>query len=227
MTVIDTAQAADSPFARALASGELKDVEVSFTDHQGHMCGKRIPGARMGAGAKIAFCSAALAWDYNGDVHDGTSITGPESGYPDAFLRPDPSGFRWLPWREGAGHVISDVVDRHGDLLAQAPRTVLRRAIERIAALGYTVRMGVEIEMYLLDADNQPLSTGVHCYSLQKANDLEPAIKIRDFYAEFYGWEWTTEQFRASRAGCRARCSRPRCWRRSCCCATLPALAPA
>ena len=186
MTVIDTAQAADSPFARALASGELKDVEVSFTDHQGHMCGKRIPGSRMAGGAQIAFCSAALAWDYNGDVHDGTSITGPESGYPDAFLRPDPSGFRWLPWREGAGHVISDVVDRHGDLLAQAPRTVLRRAIERIAALGYTVRMGVEIEMYLLDADNQPLSTGVHCYSLQKANDLEPAasailLELGDF----------------------------------------------
>jgi glutamine synthetase len=175
MTVIDEAPTADSPLARALSSGKLTDVEVAFTDHQGHMCGKRIPGARIAAGAKVAFCSAALAWDYKGDVHDGTSITGPDSGYPDAFLRPDPSAFRWLPWREGAGHVISDVVDHHGDLLAQAPRTVLRGAIERIAALGYTVRMGVEIEMYLLDADNQPLSTGVHCYSLQKANDLEPA----------------------------------------------------
>ncbi len=80
MTVIDTAQATDSPFARALAGGELKDVEVAFTDHQGHMCGKRIPGPRMAGGAQIAFCSAALAWDYHGDVHDGTSITGPDSG---------------------------------------------------------------------------------------------------------------------------------------------------
>ncbi len=174
MTVIDTAQATDSLFARALASGELKDVEVAFTDHQGHMCGKRIPGSRMAGGAQIAFCSAALAWDYTGDVHDGTSITGPDSGYPDAFLRPDPEAFRWLPWREGAGHVICDVVDHHGHLLAQAPRTVLRGAIDRLAALGYTVRMGVEIEMYLLGADDQPLSTGVHCYSLQKANDLDP-----------------------------------------------------
>src|SRR6476659_5643282 len=117
MTVLERAQATDSPFARALAGGELKDVEVAFTDHQGHMCGKRIPGPRMGGGAQIAFCSAALAWDYTGDVWDGTSITGPDSGYPDAFLRPDPSAFRWLPWRPGAGHVISDVVDHHGDLL--------------------------------------------------------------------------------------------------------------
>ncbi len=174
MTVIDTAQATDSPFGRALASGELKDVEVAFSDHQGHMCGKRIPGPRMAGGAQIAFCSAALAWDYHGDVHDGTSFTGPDSGYPDAFLRPDPDAFRWLPWREGAGHVICDVVDHHGHLLPQAPRSVLRGAIDRLAALGYTVRMGVEIEMYLLGDDNQPLSTGVHCYSLQKANDLDP-----------------------------------------------------
>ncbi len=174
MTVIDTAAAPDSAFARALSSGDLHDVEVAFTDHQGHMCGKRIPGPRMGGGAQIAFCSAALAWDYKGDVWDGTSITGPDSGYPDAFLRPDPSAFRWLPWREGAGHVICDVVDHHGHLLAQAPRTVLRGAIDRLAALGYSVRMGVEIEMYLLGEDNQPLSTGVHCYSLQKANDLDP-----------------------------------------------------
>ena len=63
-------------------------------------CAASASRARASAGgAQIAFCSAALAWDYKGDVHDGTSITGPDSGYPDAFLRPDPSAFRWLPWR--------------------------------------------------------------------------------------------------------------------------------
>ena len=72
--------------------------------------------------------------------------------------------------------MICDVLDHHGELLPQAPRTVLRRAIERIAALGYSIRMGFEIEMYLLGPDGQPASTGVHCYSLQKANDLDPAV---------------------------------------------------
>jgi glutamine synthetase len=176
MTVVDTTQGADSPLAKALAAGDLSEIEVAFTDHQGHMCGKRIPAHRIARGAQVAFCSAALAWDHVGDVHDGTSLTGPDSGYPDAFLRPDPVTFRRLPWRPGAGHVIADVVDHHGDPLAQAPRTVLRRAIDRIAALGYQVRMGFEIEMYLLGPDGMPASTGVHCYSLQKANDLDPAI---------------------------------------------------
>jgi glutamine synthetase len=178
MTVVDTTQGADSPLGKALAAGDLSEIEVAFTDHQGHMCGKRIPAHRIARGARVAFCSAALAWDYNGDVHDGTSLTGPESGYPDAFLRPDPASFRRLPWRPGAGHVISDVVDHHGHLLPQAPRTVLRTAIERIAGLGYEVKMGFEIEMYLLNPDGSPASTGIHCYSLQKANDLDPAISV-------------------------------------------------
>jgi glutamine synthetase len=175
MTVVDTTRGADTPLGRALAAGDLAEMEVAFTDHQGHMCGKRIPAHRIARGAQVAFCSAALAWDYVGDVHDGTSLTGPDSGYPDAFLRPDPSTYRRLPWRPEAGHVISDVVDHHGELLPQAPRSVLRRAIERIAGLGYDVRMGLEIELYLLNADGAPASTGVHCYSLQKANDLDPA----------------------------------------------------
>jgi len=186
MTVVDTTQGADTPLGRALASGDLAEMEMAFTDHQGHMCGKRIPAHRIARGAQVAFCSAALAWDYIGDVHDGTSLTGPDSGYPDAFLRPDHASYRRLPWRPEAGHVICDVVDHHGDLLPQAPRSVLRRAIERIAALGYDVRMGFEIEMYLLGPDGQPASTGVHCYSLQKANDLDPAasailLRLDDF----------------------------------------------
>ena len=192
---------------------------MAFTDHQGHMCGKRIPAHRIAGGAQVAFCSAALAWDYIGDVHDGTSLTGPDSGYPDAFLRPDHSSFRRLPWRPGAGHVVCDVLDHHGELLPQAPRTVLRRAIERLAALGYSIRMGVEIEMYLLGPDGQPASTGVHCYSLQKANDLDPAVSaillgLGDFvHLEGGNVEYGPGQFevnlaqrRGARAADAARC---------------------
>jgi glutamine synthetase len=171
MTAIDdTTTALDS----ALASGALREVEVSFTDQGGHALGKRVPAGRVHASSRIAFCDAALAWNAIADVIPGTSLTGPDSGYPDAFLAPDPSTFRWLPWRAGAGHVTADVLDHHGHLHPTAPRSVLRRAIERIAALGYHAEVGVEIEFYLLGADRRPLSSDIHCYSLHKANELEP-----------------------------------------------------
>jgi glutamine synthetase len=53
---------------------------------------------------------------------------------------------------------------------------VLRRAIDRLAALGYSARVGVEIEFHLLNLDGTPLSDGVQAYSLQKLNELDPAI---------------------------------------------------
>mgnify|MGYP001007972370 CR=1 FL=1 len=168
------AAAATTPLDEAAATGRLREIELAFTDQLGHALGKRLPARRVLDRATVAFCDAALSWNAVADVIPGTSLTGPDSGYPDAFLVPDADTFRWLPWREGAGHVIADVADHHGHLHPTAPRTVLRRAIDRLAALGYRAEVGIEIELYLLDTDRTPLSRDIHCYSLQKANELEP-----------------------------------------------------
>ena len=154
MTVVDTTQGADSPLSKALAAGDLSEIEVAFTDHQGHTCGKRVPAHRIAGGAQVAFCSAALAWDYIGDVLDGISLTGPDSGYPDMFLRPDPQ----LPAAALApGRRPRDLRRR------RPPRRALRRrrapscsAPSTASRRSATGRMGVELEMYLLGPDGQP-----------------------------------------------------------------------
>ena len=165
--------------AAAVKRAELREVEVMWVDHQGHARGKRI-GAdsflERARGAGFAFCNAALVWDVAGDVKPGLRHAGWGSGFPDMFAVPDLGSFRRLPWRDGAGHVISDLVDHHGELVAASPRTVLRRAVDRLAALGYQARIGVEIEFHLLGPDNSPLGDGVQAYSLQVLNQLEPAF---------------------------------------------------
>lgn len=162
-----------------LAAGGLREVEISWPDHQGHARGKRVPAdgfLERSEGAGYAFCDAALCWDVTGDVIPGTRLSGWETGYPDLIARADPGTFRLLPWRDGVGHVIADVFDHHNELIRTAPRTVLRRAIERLASLGITSRVGVEIEFYLLDAEGRHLADGVQCYSLQKANEMDPVF---------------------------------------------------
>jgi glutamine synthetase len=159
--------------AAAIDSGELREVEVMWVDHQGHARGKRINASSFlerARGAGFAFCNAALAWDVAGDVKTGLRHADWDSGFPDFFAVPDLHSFRTLPWREGAGHVIGDLVDHHGVLVAASPRAVLRRAVERLAALGYEARIGVEIEFHLLAPDGTPLSDGVQAYSLQVLN---------------------------------------------------------
>lgn len=165
--------------AAAVDCDDVRDVEVMWLDHQGHARGKRISARSFlnrARGAGFAFCNAALSWDIAGDVKPGLRHPDWDSGFPDFFAVPDLRSFRRLPWRSSAGHVIGDLVDHHGALIAASPRTVLRRAIERLAALGYRARVGVEIEFHLLDGDGTPLSDGVQAYSLQALNQLDPVF---------------------------------------------------
>jgi glutamine synthetase len=175
---IDDAEALAEVQATLEHSG-LREVEVMWLDHQGHPRGKRIDAESFldrARGAGFAFCNAALAWDVAGDVKPGLRHADWDSGFPDFFAVPDLRTFRELPWRDGAGHVISDLVDHHGELVVASPRTVLRRAVDRLGELGFRARIGVEIEFHLLAPDGAPLSDGVQAYSLQVLNQLEPMV---------------------------------------------------
>jgi glutamine synthetase len=163
----------------AIDSGELQEIEVHWADHQGHPRGKRIDTRdflERADGHGFAFCDAALCWDVAGEVKDGLRLSSWDSGFPDLFAIPDLDSFRWLPWRAGAGLVTSDVRDHHGELIRTAPRTVLRRVLDRLSALGYEAEVGVEIEFHLLSPDGSPLSDGLQAYSLQKLAELDPVI---------------------------------------------------
>jgi len=175
---VDTS-APERDLLRGLADGSLAEIEVAWSDPFGHAQGKRIPAAQFLDRAKghgFAFCEASLGWNTDGTVIDGLGLTNWDSGYPDVFAVPDFATFRALPWRPGVGHVISDVVahDRSPSLLD--PRAVLKRVLARLAGLGYTAKVGVELEFYLLEPDGSPFQHDIHAYSLENANALDPLI---------------------------------------------------
>jgi glutamine synthetase len=162
-----------------LADGTLREIEVAWSDPFGRAAGKRIPAAQFldrATGAGFAFCEAALGWNADGAVIDSLQLTNWSHGYPDVFAVPDFDTFRPLPWRAGVAHVISDVVhhDRSPSLLD--PRAVLRRVLDRLAALGYTAKVGVELEFYLLESDGSPFQHDIKAYSLENANALDPVL---------------------------------------------------
>jgi glutamine synthetase len=164
---------------RALAHGELREIEVLWSDHQGHARGKRISADGFldrALGQGFAFCDAVLCWDVAGDVKDGLRLSGWDTGFPDLYAVPDLDSYRPVPWRDGVGQVVCDLVGHDRELVRTAPRTVLRRVLDRLARLGYQARIGIEIEFHLLKPDGTPFSDGVQAYSLQKAAELEPVL---------------------------------------------------
>ncbi len=145
----------------------------------GHAQGKRIPASQFlnrALGSGFAFCEASLGWNTDGTVIDSLRLTNWSGGYPDVYAVPDLSTYRPLPWRPRVGHVISDIVahDRSPSLLD--PRAVLKKVLARLASLGFTAKIGVEFELYLLNPDGSPFQDDIHAYSLENANALDPVL---------------------------------------------------
>jgi glutamine synthetase len=127
----------------------LDTVIVAGVDFQGRLFGKHLE-ARHFLGVPGTYASvAALANDIRLELVDGLSFGGWDSGFPDVLLRPIYSTARLISWRPGSAIVLADIVAADGKEVESSPRAVLRRQVERAAALGLSVYSGSELEFYV------------------------------------------------------------------------------
>jgi glutamine synthetase len=97
---------------------------------------------------------------------DGGAIEGfARAGEADMVALPDPATFQLLPWRPKERRVARMFCDIHqpdGSPFPGDPRQVLKRNLERAAALGFTFYVGPEVEFfYFKDAEGTtPLDQG-------------------------------------------------------------------
>ena len=89
----------------------------------------------------------------NGVSFDGSSIQGfARREESDMLARPDPNTFHLLPWRKddrgSVAGLFCDIVTPDGTPYEGDPRWILRRTLQRAAALGYTFYVGPELEFF-------------------------------------------------------------------------------
>ncbi|PSQ52840.1 type I glutamate--ammonia ligase [Halobacteriales archaeon SW_8_65_20] len=138
---------------RVLDEIEEKGVDflrLQFTDILGTVKNVAVPAEQ----AEKAFTE--------GIYFDGSSIEGfvriQES---DMRLKPDPSTFAVLPWRDGhSARLICDVIDTTtGEPFAGDPRYVLKDALDRASEMGYEVNAAPEPEFFLFQEDEEGRAT--------------------------------------------------------------------
>ncbi|MGW6293649.1 glutamine synthetase family protein [Streptomyces sp. NPDC055058] len=135
---------------RALvASGEIDTVVLAFPDMQGRLQGKRF-AARFFLDDVLRHgsegCNYLLAVDADMNTVDGYAMSSWETGYGDFAMFPDLDTLRRLPWNEGTAMAVADLAWADGSPVAAAPRQILRRQLDRLAALGHTAQVGTELE---------------------------------------------------------------------------------
>ena len=165
---------------RALvADGTVDTVELSLTDMQGRLQGKRLSAEFFLdhiAEHEAEACSYLLAVDVDMNTVAGYTLSSWETGYGDFVLRPDLSTLRIIPWLPGTAGVLADVLWEGGEPVSASPRQLLRRQLDRLAGHGLAAYAGTELEFIVFrDSYEQAWNKGYR--------DLTPANQYNVDYS--------------------------------------------
>jgi glutamine synthetase len=134
--------------------GGVDTVILAFADMQGRLVGKRVSGRDFvdefaAHGAEC--CNYLLAVDVEMNTVAGYAMSSWDTGYGDMVMTPDLDTLRLLPWLPGTALVITDLGWRDGTAVAPAPRSILRRQLERLSAHGLAANVATELEFMVFD----------------------------------------------------------------------------
>ncbi|MDL9944348.1 glutamine synthetase family protein [Gordonia sp. ABSL11-1] len=158
---------------------EIDTVIVAFPDMQGRLTGKRV-SARLFVEEVAAHgaecCNYLLAVDVEMNTVDGYAMSSWATGYGDMVMTPDPATMRRIPWLPGTALVLADLSTTGGDPVVAAPRTILRRQIDRLAERGLVPFVGTELEFMVFDNSYREAWA-------KRYHDLTPATDYNIDYA--------------------------------------------
>ncbi len=164
-------------------------VELAVPDAYGILRGKRVPASAWPEAAAdgIHMCSVIYSWTPRCEIRDDDEWLPPQRGWPDMRVRPMLGTLRALPWRPGSAMVLCDVAEEDGSEIPVSPRRALRRVLDQAAQEGFEVRIGFEIEFYLLDAQTRmPRHDGIQCYGIARGAEYEHVLApMRNQLVEF------------------------------------------
>jgi glutamine synthetase len=153
---------------RRIEADRVELVRFSFPDLHGILRGKALlPAAIPGAFADgCAITSSLLFKDTSHrtvvpvfSAGAGIGLTRLQ-GASDVIMVPDPTTFRMLPWLRSTGWMLCDVYFPDGTPVDFAPRHLLRRALDRLAADGREFVTGLEVEFHVLRLVDARLGLG-------------------------------------------------------------------
>ena len=155
-----------------IESGDVDTVVMAFPDLFGRLVGKRTTGRfflERVADHGTENCDYLIACDIENNPVPGYRFASYDKGYGDMVARADWSAAWLVPWVEKTALVICDVHDvSSNDIIAEAPRSILRAQVDAAARLGFRPMIGSEIEFFLFDTSYSDANAGGY-------RDLKPA----------------------------------------------------
>lgn len=169
-----------------VAEQGVRYLFAQFVDMHGKPSAKLVPANHVEA---LMTDGAGFAGFAAGDI-------GQRPNDPDIVAIPDPASYTRLPWRPEVARLACDVTVE-GEPWPYCPRTILRNQLARAAAAGYELRVGAELEYFLLRRQDDgslsiadPLDNqGQPCYDMRAlTRSLDFVGAVAD-HLDFLGWD--------------------------------------
>ncbi|WP_275287297.1 glutamine synthetase family protein [Halomonas elongata] len=131
-------------------------IDVLCIDMNGIPRGKWVPAAQLDKvlAGQVRLPLSTQSLDIWGDDNDALTGLSQSIGDPDGVCRADERTLMPLPWASGY-QVLTTLNDLHGMPSFMDPRAILAAIIERFHRHGWTPVLAIELEFYLLDADER------------------------------------------------------------------------
>jgi glutamine synthetase len=154
---------------RQVAADGVETVRFLFTDPHGQLHGKALTVSAVPSALKsgITAPSTLLLKLPSGRTafpvwsEDAGFGPGVMTGAGDMLLVPDAKSYRRLPWAPHTAWVMCDVVQPDGAPIPFAPRTVLHSALADLAAQGFGLTVGLEVEFHIFRVTEPHLTHGL------------------------------------------------------------------
>jgi glutamine synthetase len=184
-------------------SDDFDRVRVLWPDHLGLARGKYLPASLAAHGAR--HCTGTWALGYDRGMTPETTGSFWNEGLPDFDATYDLDDLR-PGWETGTRVVVADLT-RHGEPVAVAPRSALRKAVADWREMGYDPMVGMEFEAFVFAPDGaggwRPLDTpGAFVYGTGPAVDphglvdaIWRACEVAQIPLESVNSEYDTPQF--------------------------------
>ncbi|WP_432841771.1 glutamine synthetase family protein [Dactylosporangium sp. CA-092794] len=179
--------AAAAQMRRVIDELGIEMVRFGFADQHGIVRGKTVTRAAVAAAMRSGLTapSSLLLKDTSGKSvfpvfadDTGVGVAG-FAGAGDIVLVPDPASFRVVPWAPRTGWVLCDVRFPDGRPVPFCTRSLLRGRLAALAASGYRMTVGAELEFHVFRADGAPTTAGsqlLHEETLDSLDELVQAL---------------------------------------------------
>ena len=157
-----------------LRTDGVRFVQVEVPELDGGLRGKLL-ALDKGLSDEMGFSNIIYGLTTADDVYL-SPFSNYDNGFADVYGQPDAASVRSLPWRPHTVAVMLDLHDADGAMTLESPRTMLRRAADKAAEMGFGPRFALEYEVFIYHADDSvrvpspstltPVSRGPNAYSL-------------------------------------------------------------